>query len=136
MTKINPEDYINPAAERWLQALESGEYEQGKSKLRDGNKFCCLGIACILSELAEEILEGPDLYSYNTPSTRAISWLPPEVQHELGLYSSKGLPVSDRLNGQLTTLNDTGTSFVQIAELLRFRPDRYFLPISEQGDPQ
>lgn len=34
--------------EKWVSALRSGKYEQGKSRLRCGCKFCCLGVACDL----------------------------------------------------------------------------------------
>lgn len=30
--------------DKWVAALESGEYEQGKGKLKRDNKFCCLGV--------------------------------------------------------------------------------------------
>ena len=30
----------------WVAALRSGEYEQGSSRLRNGNHFCCLGVLC------------------------------------------------------------------------------------------
>ena len=30
--------------DRWAAALRSGDYEQGNGKLRDGNKWCCLGV--------------------------------------------------------------------------------------------
>lgn len=32
--------------QKLVDALRSGEYQQGKGRLRDGNKFCCLGVAC------------------------------------------------------------------------------------------
>ena len=31
---------------KWVEALRSGEYEQGKEFLQCGSSFCCLGIAC------------------------------------------------------------------------------------------
>lgn len=32
---------------RWIEALRSGKYEQGKYQLRTwDNKFCCLGVLC------------------------------------------------------------------------------------------
>lgn len=31
--------------QKWLDALRSGEYKQGKGRLRDGNgAYCCLGV--------------------------------------------------------------------------------------------
>ena len=44
---------LTKAQERWLTALESGEYKQTRDLLRDDNGFCCLGVACDLSGLGE-----------------------------------------------------------------------------------
>jgi len=30
--------------QRWIEALKSGEYQQGHEALRYDNKFCCLGV--------------------------------------------------------------------------------------------
>ena len=34
--------------QKWINALRSGEYEQGRKSLRDRNKYCCLGVLCDL----------------------------------------------------------------------------------------
>jgi hypothetical protein len=34
--------------EKWITALESGEYRKGKGHLRSGDSFCCLGVLCDL----------------------------------------------------------------------------------------
>jgi hypothetical protein len=33
-----------------IDALRSGEFKQAKFKLQDGDKFCCLGVACKIYE--------------------------------------------------------------------------------------
>jgi hypothetical protein len=33
---------------QWIDALNSGEYQQTKKQLFDGDKFCCLGVLCDL----------------------------------------------------------------------------------------
>lgn len=33
----------------WIEALRSGRYKQGMHVLRDGDKFCCLGVAADLA---------------------------------------------------------------------------------------
>jgi hypothetical protein len=43
LNKMNPE-----VKARWVAALRSGEYKQGKGALRLNNKFCCLGVLCDL----------------------------------------------------------------------------------------
>lgn len=32
---------------KWIAALDSGEFKQGKAALQEGMKFCCLGVACM-----------------------------------------------------------------------------------------
>lgn len=31
---------------KWIEALRSGEYEQGKFSFELGGRFCCLGVLC------------------------------------------------------------------------------------------
>lgn len=33
---------------RWIEALRSGNYQQGKGHLRTGDAYCCLGVLCDL----------------------------------------------------------------------------------------
>jgi hypothetical protein len=40
--------------QRWLDALRSGKYKQGKGALRTGkDHFCCLGVLCDISGAGE-----------------------------------------------------------------------------------
>ena len=40
--------------EKWLEALRSGKYKQGRGKLRSvDNEFCCLGVLCDVSGQGE-----------------------------------------------------------------------------------
>lgn len=41
---------LTPAEARrlWVEALRSGEYEQGRTWLRENDRYCCLGVACEL----------------------------------------------------------------------------------------
>lgn len=40
-----PEDF----KKQWIEALESGKYEQGTARLYTNGKYCCLGVACIVA---------------------------------------------------------------------------------------
>ena len=33
-------------ADKWVEALRSGKYKQGKSALKKDDSFCCLGVLC------------------------------------------------------------------------------------------
>lgn len=42
---------MNPEIKtKWVEALRSGKYKQGKKSLRsrEGDKYCCLGVLCDL----------------------------------------------------------------------------------------
>jgi len=41
---------LSPNAQKWVDALRSGDYKQGRRALYDGvtDSFCCLGVACDL----------------------------------------------------------------------------------------
>lgn len=70
---------------KWVTALRSGEYEQGREALRNGDKFCCLGVACdVALEDGLALRHGEDdaaghLYDDNP------SFLPSAVMDWLGL---------------------------------------------------
>lgn len=50
MTQLSQEvreKFDREGAQRWLDALRSGDYVQGRNALRRANNtFCCLGVAC------------------------------------------------------------------------------------------
>lgn len=38
---------MNPEwKKKWVEALRSGKYKQGKEALCFGDKYCCLGVLC------------------------------------------------------------------------------------------
>lgn len=68
-------------AEKWINALESGEYKQTKGKLQDQNGYCCLGVLCDLA-IQEGVIPSPiseqDFYAYG--ENKSIHYLPLEVK--------------------------------------------------------
>ena len=67
---------IGPVQEKWLQALESGEYRQGLGSLCDesegGMTFCCLGVFCETAGWERgrfSDLEGTIAHKYAIPGT-------------------------------------------------------------------
>ena len=44
--------------EKWVEALRSGEYEQGRIKLYMDGAHCCLGVLCVVMERYEELKPG------------------------------------------------------------------------------
>ena len=118
---------LTEAQERWMTALESGEYKQTRSRLRDANGFCCLGVACDVSGLGEwRKLSGLDKFEFRTSyGARADLGLPFSVREQLGISHD------DNRADRLVELNDhEGKTFAEIAKWIRENADEVFT----QGD--
>jgi hypothetical protein len=50
--------------QKWVEALRSGEYEQGSDALYKGGKYCCLGVACVVAGIPKETIEGESYISW------------------------------------------------------------------------
>lgn len=120
-----------PAIERWVAALRSGSYTQGKRVLRMGNCYCCLGVACEVfrqdtgqGEWVE--MEGvgilPPIFEFKMEGDRESAILPKAVTAYLGLPSTPPRTVSfnPTINGfTLADHNDEmGATFDDIARMI------------------
>jgi hypothetical protein len=123
--------------EKWLKALESGEYRQTTGVLHDGIGYCCLGLLCKMAGATFELSE-PDEEERENGEDRDVVWrcggiyhLPPEkVWKDAGLHSQTGQIIGgDRVHGErfLTSANDGGATFVEIATVIRANPQNFFL---------
>lgn len=98
----------------WVEKLRSGEYEQGRHQLKSGNKFCCLGVLCniYLKENGKE-------WDIEENGWSGFLLLPPDVRIWAGLPDINPEVSCSFVNGpenrKLSSLNDTGASFLQIA---------------------
>lgn len=122
---------MNANAEKWVTALESGEFEQAQHVLRETDAFCCLGVACEIYRLETgrgewKFLPVPNA-NYNgltflpNPLESQRSVLPPTVQAWLGLGNEKGTFEG----GCLSEENDRGATFSEIAELIRNKAELF-----------
>jgi len=98
-------------ADKWVKALRSGEYEQGRDHLKRANKYCCLGVLCEISGLSKWDGKSSGINSY----FHSDALLPNEIQTWAKMKSFGG-----RLrNGTtLTSLNDSGFNFDNIADII------------------
>ena len=107
----------------WLEALRSGEYKQGRGLLRDGNKYCCLGVLC---DIYRQRVGGSWFGIYTVFHDRRgdenASFLPRDV----GRWAE--LPLRPNVEGVLlSSLNDgvaepycaTRLNFDEIADLIQ-----------------
>lgn len=113
---------LGPNQTRWVEALESGYYAQGKCALNDNGRFCCLGVACEIFKTDETPIEtsASGITLYDGQGGNA----PDYVMDKLGLYDRRG-----KLQGKPETLariNDSGASFISIAEIIRKNPEQVF----------
>lgn len=124
---------MNPEVKaKWIEALRSGRYKQGKNMLRSGDKLCCLGVLCEIA-VQDGVIAPPSLYDptegrYAYGPYAATEALPESVWRWAGLqegvpswpydrhredYGRVGMPSDD---------NDNGMSFTDIADKI----ERYY----------
>ena len=145
--------YINEFAEKWLKALESGEYEQIKGFLRDQHGFCCLGVAEYINE-SPFIISNGIYYYYQSEKDKENRTnghdgiLSPKTRDRLGLLSRMGdvrdvhptdikggvyadIEINGDMYETLIGANDGCASFKDIAKTLREKPELFFHEIKE-----
>lgn len=100
----------------WIEALRSGEYEQGRGRLKTANNgYCCLGVLC---ELHREAVEG----SWEESDNDNIGSFYEGQRYSLPKLVMKwaGLNECNPRVGyaSLETLNDSGVPFPEIANYI------------------
>lgn len=94
---------------KWVAALRSGKYRQGRGKLRTGTshgghaKYCCLGVLC---EVVGVHRIGDSFYEYEYDGSSYL--LPLPLRDKLMVYSD--------IQEVLVNMNDRGESFRTIAD--------------------
>lgn len=72
--------------EKWLEALRSGKYKQGRGELRSVNdEFCCLGVLCDVSGQGEWDKRTEAHYSYGQGTKWGAYGLPLFMNEFTGL---------------------------------------------------
>lgn len=104
---------------KYVAALRSGSYSQGGGCLRRHSygefKYCCLGVACEISQRGEWSFEGEGWVYGTYTEPRVSTDLPVSVQDWLGIYSANP-PLSAGISA--IAANDTlKLSFKEIADL-------------------
>jgi hypothetical protein len=108
---------LNANAKKWVKALRSGEYKQGNMRLRSGDEFCCLGVACDLYGARNGKKWQGNYFMGNNAR------LPEAVKDWLGLASALGVSFGMK---SLAMLNDAGASFSEIADIIESEPEGLF----------
>ena len=128
---------LNANAQKWVDALRSGKYTQGRKALHKDSKFCCLGVACDLysKKVSGTWVKEPDgstgfYFMVNGYSSQ--DHLPTPVKKWLGLKTSHGFLGPDSSPGvaqSLIELNDNFRfDFKKIADVIESQPEGLFKP--------
>lgn len=108
-------------ADKWITALESGEYPQGRGLLHSARGgYCCLGVLCEVVG-AQKVAYGEGgtalgtVYAYGDPQEFNKSVLPTSVMSTADMHSCMGANTT----GSLASMNDNGATFKDIVEVIR-----------------
>jgi len=108
---------MNPQIkQKWVSALRSGDYQQGRNYLRTDNGFCCLGVLCDLYGKENNVEWNLANNGHNYEFQDKESHLPSSVIEWAGVGDGNP-PVNDG-ESTLVRLNDSGSTFEQIADVI------------------
>jgi hypothetical protein len=103
-------------ATTWANVLDSGKYEQGQGALKDGNKFCCLGVLCEILKIRRT---ESDMYIFDEApnfANREYLLIPSWFCEKIGLPTG----VRDTLMEMNDGIDEGNPqSFSQIAQFIR-----------------
>jgi hypothetical protein len=128
--------------DRWIEALESGEYQQGYGALRqdnnEGDTYCCLGVLCDVVGVEWRPAYGAGNEGiYRAVDTKAkrgkrsnSTLLPVTLSERLGLGSAGGYIIKeedDRLKGKRMYIEDGASKVLgkEIGVLTALNDQRY-----------
>lgn len=110
----------------WIEALRSGKYKQAVGVLEStSGGFCCLGVACkVAEEHGVEVIY--DEYKGIKTVAGASLTSQSSVKKWLGIGDGHGFPTTNSNLLPLAVLNDGGTTFEEIADIIEANPESYF----------
>lgn len=117
---------LNKNAKKWVAALRSGKYKQGKGALHKVSKsrhhtFCCLGVACEIYRKENEIKVVK--YGSHIIYNEKAGVLPQEVTDWLGLDNNGGYYSKSSL---MSHNDEDRLSFEEIADIIESQPKGLF----------
>lgn len=100
---MNNENKLDPEFKaKWVAALRSGEYRQGKGWLHNNGTYCCLGVACKVVGIPNSDLRSCWIKSYD----QTFDSVPKILRGSSGVAYTLG------------KMNDDYISFFQIADYI------------------
>jgi hypothetical protein len=104
---------------KWLAALRSGEFVQGKGELlndRQGSnkRYCCLGVLAICAGISEYAIARKSSLDHINRNDLIGPWNLDE-KHQCTAYNSFNEDTWDTPQRRLAGMNDNGEDFLHIA---------------------
>lgn len=97
-------------ATKWVEALRSGDYEQGNGELKTPykNNYCCLGVACQIADVKR--ISGRGWIGYkDSHFARPNKKIPPLLIGDCN---------ENKFVQQVSSMNDNGKTFTYIANFI------------------
>ena len=119
---------LNNNAKKWVAALRSGKFKQGRSYLQMGDNYCCLGVACVIAKESGVYIN----MERGLDKSGASCWgndiyeLPSQVRDWLNLSTDIGTFRLNTKRSSLVDLNDDGKTFLEIADIIESEPKGLF----------
>ena len=92
---------------KWVTALRSGIYPQGKFALRNNNNFCCLGVAADLYDPAKWVADGKGNKCIYSNEAHTLT---------LPKFVKTAIKLDNHHENHLSNMNDAGRTFKEIAD--------------------
>ena len=105
---------MNPDVKaKWVAALRSGEYKQGRVYLHDDDRYCCLGVLCAIAPATVNVKRNVDglVVGQTLISQQPVMTWADVVEH------GGDVEIDGRF-GPLTWHNDHGRTFAEIADAI------------------
>lgn len=115
-------------ADKWVEALRSGKYQQGQLALRpEETQFCCLGVLCDIIAPNDWMMPPMTNKAYTNKQYVFLKGngehegqvLPPTVKLAAGMNSDNGMyHPAEGSAVALSEMNDSGSSFAELANFI------------------
>lgn len=110
----------------WIKRLEDPNAKQAIGTLNCESGMCCLGVLCDIVDPNGWTDGYHKTFTYKDSS--AANYIPIKLAEDIGIGQ---MGSSIRTNKSLSTMNDAGSTFQDIAQILRKKPLEYIYSIEE-----
>ena len=126
---------LGPVQRQWVEALRSGNYQQGKIKLRKNDSYCCLGVGCEMflgDGTAKEPYVSRDdaevyvVYAWEGSTASAPKRLVEILKLKTALGETQLHSFDYDEPDSLSSMNDHGKTFAEIADAIEANPSLWF----------